>query len=190
MWAGLAFQAFAVDLTPRYIDTFIDGISFHRLFFLDGDQKIGLSIGRETTVEQGGGGVVFQFPKFPDASLLLKHSPLTPDQPFEGLGLDRYREAAHRMLPPGVTGIKATEETASPITINRWRSFRFVFLYDASGTMEKRSVTFLSLNADDQLVLVTTAHELDFPEAADRSWQIIRSWQPFLPGDEKPPKGN
>jgi hypothetical protein len=94
------------------------------------------------------------------------------------------------MLPPGVTGIKATEETASPITINRWRSFRFVFLYDASGTMEKRSVTFLSLNADDQLVLVTTAHELDFPEAADRSWQIIRSWQPFLPGDEKPPKGN
>jgi hypothetical protein len=131
-----------------------------------------------------------RFSKFPDANLLIKHSPLAADQTFEGINLDRYREAAHRLLPPGVKEVKTIEETPNPITINGWRSFRFVYSFEAPEAVTMRSVTFLSLDADEQLVLVTTAHQADFREAADRSWQIIRSWQPLLPGDELPPKGN
>jgi hypothetical protein len=52
------------------------------------------------------------------------------------------------------------------------------------------TVTFLNISAEEQLILIVTATAQNFPEAAARSWQIIRSWQPILPGAEKPPKGS
>ena len=52
------------------------------------------------------------------------------------------------------------------------------------------SVTFLNLNTDDQLILVTTASERNFEEESERSFQVIRTWQELLPGDEVPPKTN
>ena len=138
----------------------------------------------------GGGGVIFRFPKFPEASFLMKHSPVTADQPFTGVPLDRYREAARRLLPPGSTEVKALDETRDPLTINRWRSYRLAYTFAAAGTPMVQQVTFLNLSADEQLILVTTASERNFAEASARSFQIIRSWQPMLPGDEKPIRQN
>ena len=185
-----ALRAGAVDLTPRFVDTFTDGITTHRLYFTDGDQKIGLSINHETKVEAGLGGTVFRFPKFSDILFILKHSPMASDQAFEGVTLDRYREAARRLLPPGAQDISMIGEEPDPITINRWRSYRFTYSCQSTGFLRRQSVTFLNISADEQLVLVVTATEQNFPEAAARSWQIIRSWQPILPGAEKPPKGS
>ena len=103
--AGLHTSS-AVDLTPRYIDTFEAGVASHRLYFSDGEKKIGLSLDRETSVAAASGGVTFRFPRFPEAGFLVKHSPVTADQPFSGVPLDRYREAARRLLPPGSTAVK------------------------------------------------------------------------------------
>jgi hypothetical protein len=189
-WCAADLRAGAVDLTPRYIDTFRDGITIHRLFFANGDEKIGLSINRETTVEAGGGGVVFRFPKFPSIVFLLKHSPMPSDQEFDGVSLERYREAAHRQLPPGAQLVTEVAEVADPITINRWRSHRFDYSCEAGGIIRHVSVTFLNINANEQLLLVVSSAEEDGKEAAARSWQIIRSWQPLLPGDELPPNGS
>ena len=185
-----SLPASAVDLTPRYIDTFEAGVAGHRLYFSDGEKKIGLSLDRETNVGAGGGGAIFRFPKFPEASFLVKHSPVTADQPFTGVPLDRYREAARRLLPPGSTEVKALDETRDPLTINRWRSYRLAYTFAAGDTPMVQQVTFLNLSADEQLVLVTTASERNFAEASARSFQIIRSWQPMLPGDEKPVREN
>jgi hypothetical protein len=182
---ALEFQATAIDLTPRYIDTFIDGIVSRRLYFADGEKKIGVSLDHETSVEPGGGGVIFRFTKLPDASFLIKHSPMTPDQPFEGIGLERYREAARRLLPPGVKNVKALDEAENTLPINRWTSRRFSYTFESVDAVLAMSVTFLNLNAGDQLILVTTATERNFSEAADRSFQIIRTWQPLMPKDEK-----
>lgn len=186
----MVLGAGAVDLTPRYIDTFIDGVANRRLYFTDGEKKIGVSLDHETKVEAGAGGVVFRFPKYPDATFLIKPSPMTADQPFEGIALERYREAARRFLPPGATNIKALEEVADPLPINRWTSRRFAFTCDSVETAIAISVTFLNLNAEDQLVLVTTSTTRNFAEAAERSFQIIRTWQELLPGDEKRIKNN
>lgn len=180
----------AVDLTPRYIDNFDEGEATHRLYFTDGERKIGITLDRETVVGPGGGGAVFRFPKFPEASFLVKRSPMPADQVFTGIALARYREAARRLLPPSVTEVKVIEELENPLTINRWRSFRFGYTF-VNGTVPMvGQVTFLSLNADEQIVLVTLAAERNFAEAAARSFHIIRSWQPMLPGDEKPVRYN
>jgi len=185
-----AFRAPAVDLTPRFVDTFVDGVTMHQLYFADGDQKIGLSVNRETTVEPGAGGTVFRFPKFDDIIFILKHSPMSADQAFEGVTLDRYREAARRLLPPGAKDVTVLAEEPDPITINRWRSYRFTYSCESTGYIRKQSVTFLNISAEEQLVLIVTSTAQNSAEAAARSWQIIRSWQPILPGQEKPPKGS
>jgi hypothetical protein len=187
---ALRLTACAVDLTPRYIDTFRDGITIHRLFFANGDEKIGLSINRETTVEPGGGGAVFRFPKFPSIVFLLKHSPMPADAAFAGMALDRFREAAHRQLPPGAHDVKELAEVAEPIHINRWHSHRFEYSCEAGGIIRHLSITFLTISEDEQLLMVVSSADEDQKEAAARSWQIIRSWQPLLPGDELPPSGS
>ncbi len=190
-WAlFLAGQAKAVDLTPRYIDTFIDGIASRRLYFADGEKKIGVRINHETRVEGGAGRAVFRFTKVPGATFLIKPSPMTPDQPFEGIALERYREAARRLLPPGVRNVKVLEEVPDPLPVNRWTGRRFTYSCESVDASLMLSVTFLNLSPDDQLILVTLATERTFPEAAERSFQIIRSWQELLPGDERPVKGN
>ena len=42
------------------------------------------------------------------------------------------------------------------------------------------------LQAETQVVLVTNASLKNFVEAAERSYQIIRTWHEMLPGDENP----
>lgn len=189
LWV-LGPSASAVDLTPRYIDTFIDGQASRRLYFADGEKKIGVSLDRETRVEPASGGAVFRFAKFADVAFLIKPSPMTPDQPFEGIALERYREASRRLLPPGAKNVKALEELPDPLPINRWTGRRFLFSCEVLDAVVMMSATFLNLNADDQLILVTTASERNFEEAAERSFQVIRTWQELLPGDEVPPKAN
>ena len=185
-----AESAFGVDLTPRYIDTFIDGITNRRLYFADGEKKIGVRVDRETRVEQIGGGVGFRFEKFPDVMFQIKTSPLTPDQPFSGIPLERYREAARRMVPPGAKGTQVVEEAEDPLPINQWKSYRITLACDLTDVPSRLVVTFLNLDEDQQLVLLTKSSERSFAEATQRSWQIIRTWQEFLPGDERPSGSN
>ena len=189
LWV-LGLPAPAVDLTPRYIDTFIDGHASRRLYFSDGEKKIGISLDRETRVEGAAGGAVFRFAKFTDMTFLVKPSPMTPDQLFEGIALERYREAARRLLPPGSKNVKALEELPDPLPINRWTGRQFLYSCEVLDALVMMSVTFLNLNTDDQVILVTTASERNFAEAAERSFQVIRTWQELLPGDEVPPKAN
>jgi hypothetical protein len=115
---------------------------------------------------------------------------MSADQAFEGVTLEFYREAARRLLPPGAKNIESYGEEADPITINRWRSYRFTFTCESTGFLRKITITFLNISAQEQLVLIVTSSLQNFPEAANRSWQIIRSWQPIRPGAEKVPKGS
>ena len=193
---GLAFLACdlgasPVDLTPRYVDTFIDGIKCRRLYFVEDAKKIGVSLDRETEVAPDpSGGVLFRFSKFPDASFRMAYSPLTPAEPMSEAALDRYRAAAQTFVPVGAIEVKVTAETANPLPINRWSSYRFAVSYQVGAAAQRQTVTFLNLNAESQVVLITGASPKNFPEAAERSFQIIRSWQELLPGDEFQSKGN
>jgi hypothetical protein len=174
--------ASTVDLTPRYLETEFDGIPLRQLYFLDGSTKIGLTLDQETTLSAGGGGVLFKFPKVPDASFRMLTSPLTPEIPMSGAeSLDRYRAAALSFAPAGATDVKVLEETANPLPINRWQSYVFLVSVQAGAHVMKFSVTFVNVNATSQLALVTHASPRSFADAADRSFQIIRSWHELLP---------
>ncbi|MDB6150369.1 MAG: hypothetical protein JWQ44_1817 [Chthoniobacter sp.] len=178
----------ALDLTPRFIDTFADGITFHRLYFSDGEKKFVLSLNRETEVTAEGNGALFRFTKLKEAKFLLSRSRLSPSDVFEGAALERYREGAKRLMP--ARGVTILEEVLNPLPINGWKSFRLTLSGEVNGQKYLQSVTFVNLNDSDQVVLVTIAPERSFPEAADRSFQIFRTWQEMLPGDERPATSN
>lgn len=189
----LASELFAagVDLTPRYIDTFIDGVKCRRLYFAEGSKKIGFSMDRETEVaSEGGGGVGFHFPKYPDARFLIDYSRLTPKDAMSEEGLETYRKAAQEFLPRGATEVKIASQAGNTLPINHWQSYRFLLSFQLGPNAMSQSVTFLNLNEEQQLVLVTTSLARNFAEAAERSFQIIRSWQELLPGDERPVRGS
>ena len=182
---GYDLNGSTVDLTPRYVDTEIDGIKFRRLYFTEDGKKIGISLDRETDVTADpGGGVIFRFPKVPDASFRMTRSPIGADRPMSEGSMEQYREAAKALVPSGVTDVVISEETTNPLPINRWVSQRFVITYLAGAAVMKQSVTFLNLNPETQVVLVTNASGKNFAEAAERSFQIIRTWHEVLPEDE------
>ena len=180
----------SIDLTPRYTDMFADGIVLHRLYFTDGQKKFVVSLNRETEVSADAGGVLFRFPKFPEITFSMARSRLSPDDKFEGATLERYRESAKRLLPVLARSSVILEEALNPLPVNGWKSFRVVLTCEVGATHYFQSVTFLNLNETDQIVLVTGSPEKDFNEATVRSFQIIRTWQPMLPGDEKVLQGN
>jgi hypothetical protein len=180
------FADAAIDLTPRYIDTYNDGIVFQRLYFTDGEKKFTVRSNRETVVTGESGGAMFRFTKLPNSSFQILRSRLTPEQLFSGTALEQYREAAKRLLPVLAKASSIREETVDPLPINNWKGYRLILSCDLNGKTYLQSVTFLNLTPTDQVVLVTTAPEATFQEAADRSFQIIRTWQELLPGDERP----
>ncbi len=183
-------HAGAIDLTPRWTDTAIDGIPQRHLYFADGSQKILLSIDKETEVAARYGGANFKFPKFPDIDLIVMPSTFTPNDPFDETKLTGYRDAARKLLPARARGAEISEEKFDPLPINRWKSFLVQLRFTMDSRPFLQTVTFLNLNERDQIVIVTSAPEREWNEAGDRSWQIVRSWQEMLPGDEGPPKGN
>ncbi len=174
-----------VDLTPRYLDTEFDAIQIRQLYFLEDTTRIGITLDQETTVSTNGGGVVFKFSKVPDASFRIAISPLTPEEAMsDPESLERYRASALSFVPAGATEVTVLEEAANPLPINHWQSHVFVVTYQAGANVRRLSVTFVNVNPTSQLVLVTSAPPRAFADAADRSFQIIRSWHEMLPEDQ------
>jgi hypothetical protein len=167
----------AIDLTPRFSDNTIGGVVQRRMFFADGNQKIGVNLDFQTKVEAGAGGAVFRFQRIPAALFVLRSSPMSADEPFGGVSLQRYREAAHRLLPPNVTSVESLEEIPDPVTSNGWHSYRFVFSYVEQATSRICSVTFINLRPEEQIAMIVAAPANDFDSASQKSWLILRTWQ-------------
>ena len=184
------FQASALDLTPRWIDTSIDGVPKRQLYFADGTKKLMLSIDQETEVDSRFGGASFRFPKLPDIDFIVIPSRFKPADAFDETKLVQYREAARSLLPARGRKAETAEEIANPIPINGWKSFRIKLRFAMDARAYVQEVTFVNVSEQDQIVTVTSAPERDWNEADARSWQILRSWQEMLAGDEGPPKGN
>ena len=177
------FASAGVDLTPHYIDVFADGVTFRRLYFTDGEKKILVSLRPGTEVTPDSGGALFKFAGLPDVTFLAVRSRHSPSDKFEGVSLDRYRESARRLLPLQGRGAVIHKEEADPFPINNWQSHRFLISFDIGAVHYIQSVTYLNLNADDQITLIVSAPEKDFEEAANRAFQTFRTWQEMLPGD-------
>jgi|GEM_PF-884142 len=178
--AGLtAAPLAAIDLTPRFSTmTTRDGGVLRRLYFQSGEEgSVVLSPDSETEISGGGGEALFRFGAFEGASLILRKSPHEPALPFEGETLAAYRTTALSFAPAGAQPAGEMEEIENPLAINDWTGRRFVARYQIPGNRVSQSVTFLNLNAREQLLLVATCYTKDLKEVTARVDALMRTWR-------------
>jgi len=181
---AIAGTALALDLTPHYVTTVVDGIPIRRPCFVDGDKKYAVTVDGETQLTGYEGSAIFNFSKFPRAVMRLAPSPLKPEIAFEGEPLERYRAAAFGSLLNGAEAPVLESEMSNVLPINQWTSQRFTFAYRFTGAPMRESVTFLNLDGKQQIVLQIRAREADFATVAARAEDIIRRWHEVVPGTE------
>jgi hypothetical protein len=174
----------AIDLTPSFVTTVVDGIPIRRPCFVDGDKRYAVTVDRETELTGYDGAALFNFKKFPRAVMRLGQSPLKPDNVFSGEALERYRAVAVQLILKGAEEVTLESGAADVLPINHWTSQRFVFAYKFTGAAMRESVTFLNLDPKQQVVVQIRARESDFAIITARGEDIIRRWHMIEPGTE------
>ena len=173
-----------VDLTPRYHTIDLGGVQVQRVHFHDGEKQFAVTINPEVEIQRVQNGAVFRFKPFSMADMILRQSGISPAVPFSGEKLPDYRRAAREQLGAAAEIVSEGEPEFDVLPIHGWKSCRFNFTTKHAGYQVKTDVTFLNLSADQQIVIVTSSKEKDFPEVQVRAHKIMSRWHEVLPGDE------
>jgi hypothetical protein len=181
-----AGHARAIDLTPKYVTTYTDGVPISRPYFLDGKKKYAITLDGETELTSYEDSALFTFKKLPDAIMRLRQSPMKTSVPFDDLNRKRYTEAAQRLLREGSAEIVLEREESDVLPINHWTSRRFTLSYLYLNTRMKESITFLNLDAQQQIVVQIRARDRDFESATVRGFDMVRRWHEVRPESEQP----
>ncbi len=173
---ALSACAPALDLSPSFADVFADGITLRRPYFADGAKKYAVTINAETEVLPYEDGALFKFTKLKNSEMRLRPSPFRVEMKFSPDTLDRYEEAARKLLPQAAKDVTLEQQTKNPLPVNGWESHRFVFKYTTPVGEVRESITFLNITPADQVVVQVSAPDRSFADASDRAFDIIRRW--------------
>lgn len=171
----------ALDLTPNFINTHADGVIIRRPYFSDGARKYALTLDSETELSPYQDGALFKFAKFTQAQMRLRPSPFSSDLKFAPETLERYEQAARKLLPQVAEKIKLIGDFKNPWPINGWQSHRFLYHYVTASGEASESITFLNITAEQQVIVQAFAPAKEFPEVAGRADDIIRRWHRLNP---------
>ncbi len=180
----LGMEALAIDLTPRYVTTYAEGIAVRRPYFFHGDRKYALRVGSDVELLPGDHAAIFNFKGFPRAVMLLRPSPIKASVPFDTTNLVAYREAAARFLEEGAIKPALVSEDTDVLPVNRWRSQRMTFDYEFAGMRTRACIIFLNLHPAEQIIVQIRADRADFNAVSTRALSIMRRWHEVTPDSE------
>jgi hypothetical protein len=173
---GTVSSAFcALDLTPHEVTVGVDGPAAKRYYFEHADQRLSFKIDNKMTVSGSTDELSFAFNDIQTAAVKLAQSPMRPVLPFDEKNLELYRASARSFIPPGAADIHLEDELPNAIAINGWKSHQFVFSYNFSGRSRRRTVTFVTLNPEEQVVLDVGAVATDYDKTYARSYRVLNS---------------
>jgi hypothetical protein len=167
--------AHALDLTPSKITISNDGPAATRYFFEDQGKRVSYRIDNKMTVKGTSDSIAFAFNDINAAEMEWSKSPVRPVLPFDEKNLRAYRTAARTFLPPDATDIQLDEEKAEAIAINGWTSHQFTFIYKLFGVARRRSVAFVNLRAQEQVVFEISAATADYEKTYARGYRVLNS---------------
>jgi hypothetical protein len=171
----ISTRAHALDLTPSEISISNDGPPVRRYFFQDEGKRVSYRIDNKMTVKGTSESVAFAFNDIITAEMEWSESPVRPVLSFDAKNLGVYRTAARTFLPPDATDIQLDEEKAEAIAINGWTSRQFIFTYKLFGVARRRSVTFVNLRPQEQVVFEISAAAADYEKAYARGYRVLNS---------------
>jgi len=183
--ASIASIAFAgLDLTPYHDAIELGDAVIQRVHFCDGDKKFAVTISSDTEILGGTNRAVFRFKTISLAEMSLCQSTINPSIPFSPENLPGYKSVARKQLGAAAEIVAEAEPEFDVLPINGWKSCRFTFTTKHPGLVFKTEVTFLNLNSEQQIMIVTTSKEADFPDVRARAHKMMSRWHEVLPGDE------
>jgi hypothetical protein len=181
--SGCAAFAADVNLVAKVTSTFEDGATLKRVQFVAEDGSFAVSLDSGTEIEPLADGTRFKFEGLRSATCELRPGPVSKKQPITPENLPAYKAAALAFAPQGAVIPEQPEITEQPLPINSWKSHRVAFEYhladDPKKILNRISVTFITLENTQQIVLVTKARATEFNAAHARSESLIRSWYPM-----------
>ena len=184
--ASIALIAFGdLDLTPRYKAVELGEVVIHRVHFRDGDKEFAVTVNSDTEILGSTNSAVFRFKTVPFAKMSLHQSAMKPAIPFSPEKLPDYRRVAREQLGAITEIVAEAEPEFDVLPINGWKSCRFNFTTRQTGIAFKTDVTFINLNSDQQIIVVTTSKEGEFHDVQGRARKIMSRWHEVLPGDEE-----
>ena len=175
-----ALSAPALDLSPNFANVSSDGVAIRRPYFTDGAKKYSVTLNAETELLPYEDGALFRFIKLKHAEMRLRPSSFSVEIKFSD-ALDRYQEAARKLLPQIAEGVVLEQQTKNPLFINGWQSHRFVYKYTTPAGEIRESITFLNITPSQQVVVQVYAGDKDFTDASERGYDIIRRWHELDP---------
>lgn len=174
----------ALDLTPRYVAIQMGEVMVHRVRFRDGDKHFGVTINADVEILGAANSAIFRFKTIAMAEMSLRQSKLKPATPFSPEALPDYQRIAREQLGATAEIVAETPPEFDVLPTNGWKSCRFNFTTKQPGFTFKTDVTFLNLNSEQQIIIVTTSKETDFADVQGRARKIMSRWHEVLPGDE------
>lgn len=171
-----AISVSALDLTPSFINITADGIVIRRPYFPDGATKYSVTLDMETELTAYEDGALFRFTKSNHGEMRLRPSSFSTTVTFGPDTLDRYEEAARKLLPQIAEKVTLVEQVKNPWPINHWQSHRFIFTYGTSTGEIHESITFLNITPSQQVIVQVYAMTKDFADVAGRADDTIRRW--------------
>ena len=174
--------ASAIDFTPRYAESVQDGFPVKRLFFADQDQRIYLSVPNNWRVTGDGQHGAFTPGNLTQASVVLENSPVNAQIAFDEKGLAAYRKAASELIPPGASETQVEFERTNEVRLNGWTSFEMTFSYKSYGQRFTKSVLFINLDKEKQILFLVEARKENYEKLYQQARATLGSW--FAPSPE------
>ena len=181
----LAFACIGGAWTVRALDFQLssstveeDGFKHEQSFFHHDDKTdvlISLPAGWDRAAEPA--SLTLTSPTETDALIRLEKSPFAPDLAFKDKGLDTYRRRVLAAVPQGATETQIAEEHDEPLPIFRWKDYEFVVDYVFFGRAFRRSVVFVDLDAQEQIMVTTAAPKAGYDRIHSVALDVLRSWQ-------------
>lgn len=165
-----------LQLKPQTGEYELDGVTFHRVIFTDGERRITYTppVGWEYS------GTSDRFTLHPklksEAEAAIIRTGLTNPTPFDDETMKRLTEDAWSSLPSGASQVEIVAQEKNPLIIEQKETFLVVINYNFVGQPQTRSVMFLN-RGKEQLRFQLTCRRGDFKELQKTFLGSHYSWQ-------------
>jgi hypothetical protein len=167
-----------IDLTPVTQEYVAEGITYKRLFFKDGDQRVVYEPPVQWTYRSlAADKIQLVPPKVSFAEGVIHATKLAVPRPLDEAAVAEFRQRVLAAVPPGALDVKLVEELQNAVTPSGNPSYEVTISYQALGQPFLRSGLIANVGGT-QLQLQMTAPKAEFEplrlvfRASIMSWHV------------------
>ena len=166
------------DLTPKFSEYELDGVTFKQLEFSDGSKIATYAPPRGWNYSGSAAQLILHPPTKSQAEAKITKVALLQPASFDEETIKKLVQEVMASVPNGSTEIQLVSQEKNPLIIERKETFLVVFSYNFHDGAYSRSILFLN-RGNEQIRFQLTSTQADFKElqkaflASQYSWQNL-----------------